>query len=64
LQNLCPFPSYPFIYDASMFTEIFECEKLPSVGVLVSMLGHELEIDDNEPGYYSFGVRYGIGVAR
>ena len=45
---------YPFIYDASMGTEISEYEKLPRVGILVSISGHELETDENEPGYYSF----------
>ena len=48
---------YPFIYDASMGTEISECEKLPRIGVLVSISGHELEIDENESGYYSFNMR-------
>jgi hypothetical protein len=27
------------------------------VGLLVSISGHELEIDENEPGYYSFNMR-------
>ena len=36
---------YPFIYDASMGTENSEYEKLPRVGVLVSISGHELDRD-------------------
>ncbi|KAN0068729.1 hypothetical protein V8E54_012898 [Elaphomyces granulatus] len=56
---------YPFIYDASMGTEISECEKLPMVGLLLSISGHELEIDESEPGYYSFNMRamYYLGGA-
>jgi hypothetical protein len=56
---------YPFIYDASMGTEISEYEKLPRVGILVSISGHELETDENEPGYYSFNMRamYYLGGA-
>jgi hypothetical protein len=56
---------YPFIYDASMGTETSECEKLPMVGLLVSISGHDLEIDENEPGYYSFNMRamYYLGGA-
>ena len=45
--------------------EEFEGEKLPRVGVLVSISGHELEIDENESGYYSFNMRamYYLGGA-
>ena len=57
--------TYPFIYDASVGTKFSEHEKLPRVGILASVNGHKYELDDNEPGYFTFTMHmlYYLGGA-